>query len=307
MDGESSQGVSEESSTGVTICLDTISSHATFAHMPMRTQEKLAGMIADAAFFKDFHDMCAHSMSLVPKHCLQEVYEACRAAMEAGDMSESDAEVSQPVHGHMETPPAVNNVCSTEIKDSTRTVLKDTGGNVAAATKHLARYIDEETGSNVAQALLTQMIVNGELPTTARGDHSPAKASGASKVTFGSGNVTDGHGFFDRQIELAAEDLERTRNLEAKYMAEHEEAKAAAKATSTKEARNRHLEREATCAPAQRRTGWQPKNCNTRKRPPRRHARTPKGRQQRRHAATLRCETCNSKRKKPRPRLLLPR
>ena len=67
-------------------------------------------MIADATYFKDFHDMCAHTMSLVPKHRLQEVYEACWAAMEADDMSESETEVSQPVQGHMDTPPAVNNV-----------------------------------------------------------------------------------------------------------------------------------------------------------------------------------------------------
>jgi hypothetical protein len=95
MDGENSHGASEESSTGVTICLDTISSHTTFAHMPMSTKETLAGMIADAAFFKDFHAMCAHIMRLVPKHRLQEVYETCRAAMEADDMSES---LTQRIH-----------------------------------------------------------------------------------------------------------------------------------------------------------------------------------------------------------------
>jgi hypothetical protein len=188
----------------------------------------------------------------------------------------------------METPPAVNTVCSAEIKDTTRAVLKNTGGDVAAATKHLARYIDEETGANVAQALLTQMIVNGELPTTtARGNHSPAKASGAAKVTFRSGSIGDGHVFFDKQIELAAEDVEHTRNLEAKYKAEHEEAKVAANTARTKR-------RPETCtsngrppsAPAQRGTGWQHKNCNTRKRPPLQHSRTTKRRQQRRHAVT---------------------
>ena len=79
------------------------------------------------------------------------------------------------------------------------------------------------------------MIVNGELPATARVNRSPAKAGGAPKVKFGSGCIGDGHGFFDRQIEEAAKDVERTRKLEAKYKADHEKVKAAANAARTKE------------------------------------------------------------------------